>query len=95
VITVLHFKLAGGRVGLPDGVVQAQSTLPPPIIIQIRGTQGQDCLLSVYCLSVSVFSFHCHFQVPCFSSKAFPKISCTWNTTDRDLCSKWYTPTRV
>jgi hypothetical protein len=25
--------------------------------------------------------------------KAFPKISCTWNTTDRDLCSECYMPT--
>jgi hypothetical protein len=44
-------------------------------------------------LSVSVFSFHCYFQVPYFPLKAFPKISCTWNTTDRDLYSKWYMPT--
>jgi hypothetical protein len=51
--------------------------------------------LPFWCQSASVASFCCHFQVPCFSSKAFPKISCTQNTTGRDLCNKWYVPTRV
>jgi hypothetical protein len=80
-ITVLHFELAGGRAGLPCGVVWGQITLPSPVILWIRCVQGKDCLLSVCCLSVClslslslfVLSFHCHFQVPCFSLKAFPK----------------------
>jgi hypothetical protein len=79
-----YFALWAIWFGLPCGVVWGWSTLPPPVILCIRGAQGQDCLLSVHCLSVSVSSLHCHFQVPCFSLKAFPKISCTQNTTDRD-----------
>jgi hypothetical protein len=65
------------------------------VILWIRGAQGRDCLLSFYCLSESVSSFHCHFQVPCFSLKVFSEISCTWTTTDRDLYSKQYMPARV
>jgi len=77
-----------GRVCLPHGVVWGQNTLPPPVILWIRGAQGLDCLVSVHCLSVSVSSFHCHFQIPCFSSKALSKIFCTQNKTARDTCSK-------
>jgi hypothetical protein len=67
VITILHFEPVGR-------VVWGQSTISPPVILWIRGARGQDCPLSVHCSSLSFLS-QCHFQVPCISSKAFPKTS--------------------
>jgi len=84
------------RVCLPCGVIWGQSTFPPPVNLLIRCAKGWDCVLSLHCLSVFASLFlHCHFQVPCFSLKAFLKIPCYQNTTDRGLCSKQYKPTRV
>jgi hypothetical protein len=40
----------GEGVDLPCGVVWGQSTLPPPLILYIRGAQGRDCIL-VQCFS--------------------------------------------
>jgi hypothetical protein len=81
--------------GLPRGVVWRRSTFPLHVILWIRCAQGWERVLSVHCWSVFVSSFHCHFQLLCFSSTAFPKISCTRNTTGSVLYSKRYTPTKV
>jgi len=70
---------------LPHGVVWGKSTLPFPVVLCMRSAQGWDFLLSIQYLSLS----------PCFSLKAFPKISCTQNTIAGDLCSKQYTHTSL
>jgi hypothetical protein len=67
---------------LLHGVVCNQSTLPPLVNLWIRGAHGQDCVLSVYCFSLSLL-FHYHFLIPCLSLKVLPKISCIQNTTAR------------
>jgi len=78
VITILYFELAGRRVGLPHRVVWGQSTVPPPVILWIRGTQGWDYLLSIHYLSGSVSSFHCHFLVLKFLFQGiFQNILCS------------------
>jgi hypothetical protein len=74
VITILHFETDGGRVGLPCGVVWVWNTLSPPVIPWIRGAQGQDCLLSVDCLSLSLsLLFTVTFKYPVLLWRHFPK----------------------
>jgi len=70
------------------------STLPPPVKVWIRSAQGWDCVLSVHYLSLS-HPFHCHFQVSCFSRKAFSKYLALRIQLLGTLFTKQCTPTGV
>jgi len=56
-VTIMHPELAGGR-GWSSlwGGLRSKYPSTPPVIFWIRGAQGQGCLLSIHCLSVSVLS---------------------------------------
>jgi hypothetical protein len=91
VIIILHLEATDGRVGLPRGVVLGQSTLPLPVILWVKGAQGWDCLLSVHCLSGSLF-FSLSLPSTLF---VFKGISQNILQSKYDLCSKLCMPARV
>jgi hypothetical protein len=75
---------------LPVRVICGQSThpytpcKPIPEVHKVKIVYCQPIL----CLSALLFHFHALY----FSLKAVPKISCTRNTSARDLCSQHYMP---
>jgi len=82
----------------PVGWFEVKEPLHPPVNLCITGAQGQDCILSVHCLSLSLshcfMGLYLHHQVS-FLFKGIRKMSCTQNTTARDLCSRHYMPARI
>jgi len=74
VITILHFEPVGGR-GWSSPWGSLRSKHPStPVILWIRCAQGEDCVLSVHSLSVSLFLFILTFKYPVSLQSSFKKI---------------------